>query len=167
MLNAIQQFFETSIQPAIAQPESASSEHALQLATAALLIELTRADFKVEERERRMVVNAIQQVFDVTAEETEELVRLAETEVDKSLSLYDFTYLIDRSFSSAQKKRIIELLWRVAFSDSELEQHEEYLIRKIAKLLHVRHQDFIDAKLKARDDLRKQGEKGDEEIGRG
>jgi uncharacterized tellurite resistance protein B-like protein len=167
MLKTIQQFFQTSIQPAVGQPESAGTEHALQLATAALLIELTRADFKVEERERRMVENAIKQVFDVTAEETEELVRLAESEADKSLSIYDFTHLIDRSFSSGQKKRIIELLWRVAFSDSELEQHEEYLIRKVAKLLHVRHQDFIDAKLKARDDLRGQGGKEDKEIGRG
>lgn len=151
MLKAIKQFFETSIQPAVAQPDRATSEHALQLATAALLIELTRADFKVEERERRIVEKAIRQVFDVTPEETEEIVRLAEAEADKSLSIYDFTHLIDRNFSSEQKKHIIELLWRIAFSDSELEQHEEYLIRKIAKLLHVRHQDFIDAKLKARD----------------
>jgi len=102
MLKTIQQFFQTSIQPAVDQPESAGTEHALQLATAALLIELTRADFKVEERERRMVENAIKQVFDVTAEETEELVRLAESEADKSLSIYDFTHLIDRSFSSGQ-----------------------------------------------------------------
>jgi uncharacterized tellurite resistance protein B-like protein len=42
-------------------------------------------------------------------------------------------------------------MWRVAFSDSELEQHEEYLIRKTAKLLHVRHEDFIDAKIRAKE----------------
>lgn len=154
MLKSIQKFFEASIQPAAQAPQNEASEHALQLATAALLIELTRADFKVEERERRTVENAIRRVFDLAEDETEELIRLAEEEADKSLSLYDFTHLIDRNFPSEKKKHIVELLWRIAFSDAELEQHEEYLIRKVAKLLHVRHEDFIDAKLKARDDLR-------------
>ena len=150
MLKTIQQFFETQIQPVAETPET-RSEHSLELATAALLIELTRADFKVEEAESRVVEDAVRRVFDLSTEETEEIVRLAQEEASKSLSIYEFTHLIDRGFSIEKKIHIVELLWRVAFSDSELEQHEEYLIRKIAKLLHVRHEDFIDAKVRARD----------------
>ena len=63
MLKSIQQFFESNIQPA-AQGRDDKSEHALQLATAALLIELTRADFKVDDRERQMVEDAIQKVLE-------------------------------------------------------------------------------------------------------
>jgi uncharacterized tellurite resistance protein B-like protein len=150
MFKSIQQFFESQIQPAAEAP-STSSQHALQLATAALLIELTRADFKVEEAERRMVEEGIRRAFDLSEDETQELIRLAEQEASDSLSLYEFTRLIDRGFSIETKRRIVELLWRVAFSDQELEQHEEYLIRKIAKLLHVRHEEFIDAKIRARE----------------
>jgi uncharacterized tellurite resistance protein B-like protein len=153
MFKTIQQFFESQIQPAAEIPET-RSEHSLELATAALLIELTRADFKVEEAESRAVEDAVRRVFDLSVEETEEIIRLAKEEASKSLSIYEFTHLIDRGFPIEKKIYIVELLWRVAFSDSELEEHEEYLIRKTAKLLHVRHEDFIDAKIRAREYMR-------------
>lgn len=149
MLRTIQQFFESQIQPASASGDQ-SAEHALQLATAALLIEVTRADFKVEDAERGAAVEAVQRVFTLSREETEEILRLAEEKTEESLSLYEFTHLVDRSFPMEKKKYIVELLWRVALSDAELEKHEEYTIRKIAKLLHVYHEDFIDAKIKAK-----------------
>jgi uncharacterized tellurite resistance protein B-like protein len=153
MFRTIQQFFESQIQPAAQVPE-VQSDHPLKLATAALLIELIRADFKVEDAERRAVEDAVRRVFDLSLEETTEIIRLAEEEASKSLSIYEFTHLIDRGLPVEKKIYIVELLWRVAFSDAELEQHEEYLIRKIAKLLHVRHEDFIDAKMRARETMR-------------
>ena len=161
VLRAIQQFFETKIQTATSSgrtgsADSTASEHSLQLATAALLIEMTRADFKVEESERRMVGEAIRHTFDLSPEETAELIRLADEESRQSVSIYDFTRLIDRGFALEQKKHIVELLWRVALSDAELEKHEEYLIRKVAKLIHVPHPDFIDAKLRARESLKRE-----------
>ena len=58
------------------------------------------------------------------------------------------THLVD--FTPDQKKRVVELLWLVAFADSEKHAHEEHLVRKIAGLLHVPHPDFIDAKIRAR-----------------
>lgn len=159
MFKTIQQFFDSRLQPAGEAPET-DEAHTLELATAALLIELTRADFKVEAEERRAVEEAIQRVFHLSEEETEELVRLAEEETDKSLSLYEFTHLIDRGFPIEKKKHIVELLWRVALSDSELEKHEEYLIRQISKLLHVRHEDFIEAKIRVKKALTRVSEDG-------
>jgi uncharacterized tellurite resistance protein B-like protein len=103
-----------------------------------------------------MVGEAIRKAFDLTPEDTDELIRLADEEARQSVSIYDFTHLIDRGFSFQQKKHVVELLWRVALSDAELEKHEEHLIRKIAKLIHVDHRDFIDAKLRAQEDLRRE-----------
>jgi uncharacterized tellurite resistance protein B-like protein len=158
MFKTIQQFFEAQIQPE-ARVQQRQDEHALQLATAALLIELMRADFKVEEAERSMVEGAIRKVFDLSHEETEELIRLAEDESSRSRSIYEFTHLIDRNFSMEKKIYIVELLWRVALSDAEIEQHEEYMIRKIAKLLHVYHDDFINAKIRAKSYMAQQNAK--------
>jgi len=104
VLRAIQQFFETRIQPAASQSGDPTSHRGLQLATAALLIEMTRADFKVEENERRVVGEAVSKAFDLTPEETAELIRLADEESRQSISIYDFTRLVDRGFSFEQKK---------------------------------------------------------------
>ena len=112
---------------------------------------MARADGEIGEDERTVMRTAIQSSFGLTGEEAQSLAELAELESKDAVSLYEFTQLVDQGFTLDQKKRIVELLWLVAFADAEKHAHEEYLIRKIAGLLHVRHPDFIDAKLRARD----------------
>lgn len=148
MIRTIQEFFYARI--STEETTTVSSEHAQKLATAALLIEISRADFEVAEEEKRAIEEALRDGFGISAEETSEIVALAQQEVDGAISLYEFTRLVDEGFTPEQKKHIVGLLWQVAFSDDRLEEREEYLIRKIAKLLHVTHADFIDEKLKAK-----------------
>ncbi len=142
MIRRIQNFFSDKIQSRVSLDEQ-GNEQALRLATAALLIEVTRADFHVEQSERRAVVSAVQELFGLSRQETDELVALAEEEVDGSVSLYQFTQLVDREFTQQQKAQVIEMMWRVAFADLDKDMHEEYLVRKVADLLHVSHSTFI------------------------
>lgn len=146
MLKSIKTFFDERIlAPSEADSEDVS-EHALQLATAALLFEMTRADFAGNPQEVDAVLRALQVAFDITPAESGELLRLAEQETAKSVSLYEFTYLVDRELGPEKKVHIVELLWQVAFADGKLHKYEEHLVRKIADLLHVPHRDFIRAK---------------------
>ncbi|MGH9337102.1 MAG: TerB family tellurite resistance protein, partial [Vicinamibacteria bacterium] len=128
-----------------------SLSRSLELATAALLIEVSRADYDITEEERAAIEEAVGRSFGLPEEETRELIALAEDEVHRSVSLFEFTQLVDKSFTPDQKRHIVGLLWEVALSDERLEGREEYLIRKIATLLHVPHEAFIDEKLRARD----------------
>jgi uncharacterized tellurite resistance protein B-like protein len=123
----------------------------LELATAALLIEVSRADFDVSEEERTVIEEQVRKSFGLTEDETREIVALAEEEVARAVSLYEFTRLVDRSFTPDQKRHIIGLLWEVALSDERIEGREEHLIRKVATLLHVPHEAFIAEKIAARD----------------
>ena len=149
MIRTIQEFFQERI---ISEKKPVVSlERALQLATTALLIEISRADFEVADEERIAIEEALTRGFGLSEDETGEIIALAEREVDASVSLYEFTRLVDESFTRDQKKHIIGLLWQIAYSDDRLEEHEEYLIRKIAKLLHIDHSDFIAEKLKAKE----------------
>ena len=150
MLDSIKQFFEERVAAEAAQPSPEAREHGLRLAAAALLFEIVRADAEIKEAERTVVRAAIQGTFGLAQEEAEELMRLAEEESRDATSLYEFTHLIDKAFSPEQKKRVVELLWLVAFADGEKHAHEEHLVRKIAGLLHVPHPDFINAKIRAR-----------------
>jgi len=142
VIRRIQQFFNERIQSRV-QTGQQGGEQAVRLAAAALLIEVTRADFHVEPAERRAVVNAVQRLFGLSRAETDELVALAEEEVDSSVSLFQFTQLVDREFSQEQKAEVIEMMWRVAYADLNKDKHEEYLVRKVADLLHVPHGTFI------------------------
>ena len=146
MIKSMQQFFKNRIQSVMEVDDKATSEHAIQLATAALLIEMTHADFHVTEDEKNAVKRALQKAFELSVAETKELISLAEQEVKEASSLYQFTDLIDKNFTMKQKKEVVELLWQVAFADDHKDMHEEYLVRKIADLIHVSHKDFIQAR---------------------
>ena len=146
---SLRDLFRTRIEPH-ADAAGPAGEHALRLAAAALLFEIVRADGEVRAEERTVMRAAVQGTFGLTAEETGELLELAESASRSAISLYEFTQKVDESFSAEQKKRVVELLWLVAFADGQKDALEEHLIRKIAGLLHVPHPDFIDAKLRAR-----------------
>ncbi len=150
MIDALKDFFRTRL---VSAPERSpeAAEKALRLAAGVLLFEIVRADNKVEETERTLMRAALQGTFNLTADETTEIVTLAETQSRTAGSLYEFTSLIDGAFTAEQKKRVVELLWLIAFADGKKDAAEEHMVRKIAGLLHVDHPDFIDAKLKARD----------------
>lgn len=153
MLTAIRKFFETHIVTDTSGPDPYSAEHAYQLATAALLMEMSRADYAVKQEELMTVTAAIRKAFNLTSAETDELMRLAELETQNATSLYQFTSLINAHFAPEQKQHVVELLWRVAFSDGALDKYEEYLVRKIADLIHVPHRGFIQAKHKVQAQL--------------
>ncbi len=154
MLDAIEDFFDAHVKPTSESPKTGVSDRRLQLATAVLLIEMTRADLKTKPEEREAVPEAVQRALGLTTEETSEIVRLAEKQVERSVPMYHFARLIDQSFSMSQKKLLVEQMWRVAFSDAEILAHEEYLVRKLSALIHVPLADFLDAKIKARDAFR-------------
>jgi uncharacterized tellurite resistance protein B-like protein len=149
MFTSLRDFFRQHIESQAAAPGRAG-EQALRLAAAALLFEVVRADGEVKAEERTVMRAAVQGTFGLTTEETSELISLAEGASRSAISLYEFTHVIDEAFSAEQKKRVVELLWLVAFADGDKDALEEHLVRKIAGLLHVPHPDFIDAKIRAR-----------------
>lgn len=149
MIASIKEFFNQFIEPGTHQ-SGADSEHALQIATAALLVEMMRMDVRIDDEERRAIDSALRQQFDLDAEQLETLIALAEQEARAASGYYQFTSLINQACDAAQKIRIIENLWQVALADGHLDAHESHLMRKIANLLHIGHADYVAAKQRAR-----------------
>jgi uncharacterized tellurite resistance protein B-like protein len=143
MLRAIQDFFRLNIEPDM---QAGPDQHGLQLATAALLFEMLRADDDEHPEERRTLERALQKCFYLSESETRQLAQLAEREAAESVSLYQFTGLINRHFSPDEKIRVVEMLWQIAYADARLDRYEEALVRKIAELIHVPHREFMQAK---------------------
>jgi len=149
MLTAIKNFFEQNMSPGVASDNvSQGQEHQLRLATTALLIEMMAQDENVHETEKQAVREALKETFNLNSKEILELCRLAEEELHHATDYYQFTKLIAEHYSQLQKIQVIELLWRVAFADNHLDAYEEHMVRRIADLIYVPHQDFIRTKLK-------------------
>jgi uncharacterized tellurite resistance protein B-like protein len=149
MLNAIKNFFEKNISP----EGNGDLEHELKLATAALLIEMMYQDNQVHNKEMDAAKEALVKKFGLTDDECHALFALAEEEVKEAVDYHQFTSLIAREFTQAQKIKVVELLWSVAYADSQLDPMEEHMVRKIADLIYVSHKDFIKTKHKVQSAL--------------
>lgn len=149
MLAGIKGFFDQFIEPAVRQP-GPDSAHALQVATAALLLEMMRMDDRIDAAERAAIGAALRRQFGLDAGQLATLMALAEEEAHQANDYYQFTSLINKTCDAAQKVRIIENLWQVAMADGHLDAHELHLMRKIADLLYVGRADYVAAKQRAR-----------------
>ncbi len=125
------------------------SQHQLRLAAAALLVETARADFTQDASEEAALATLLQQKLGLSQAEVDELVTLANHRVDESTSLYEFTRVINDHYTPQQKLQLISAMWVVAYADGNLDKYEEHLIRRVAELTYVAHEDYIRAKLKA------------------
>lgn len=130
------------------EPEE-QREHTLQLATAALLLEISRSDTDIRKDELRLIEQRLRDCFQLDENESRALVEQAGSSVDESVSLHEFTRVINDHLSRQERVHIVELLWQVAFVDGVLDKHEEFYVRKIADLLYVSQKDFIRTKHRA------------------
>lgn len=149
MVNTIKQFFEKYVKPS-SEDTDTIPEHALQIATAALLVEMMRADSDISAEEEEKVTDTMCRKFNITTEEAAALIELAHDKVWEATGYFEFTSLMNKGFSHEQKIKVIEHLWEVAYVDGILDKHEEYMVRKIADLIYVSHKDFINAKLRVK-----------------
>ena len=148
MLNSIKSFFDSKISHT--KEEHYPKFKKIDLACAALLIEVINIDHELDERESNEFIEALRESLDLDEEELNELVQLAESEAHQATSLYEFTRLINDEYDYKAKVGLIENMWRIAFSDEQLDKYEEHLIRKISDLIYVSHSDFIKTKLNMR-----------------
>ena len=150
MLSNIKSFFDKNF----LQIDTAGDEqHQLRLATAALLIEMMQQDDEVHEKERQVIMLALQEKFALSESETKSLVDLAHEEAHAATDYHQFTSLIAKQFSQPQKIKIIEYLWTVAYADGHLDRYEEHMVRRIADLIYVSHAGFMQAKHRVAESL--------------
>ncbi len=153
MIESIKRFFENQLKVQLAETP-ASKNHRLQLASAALMIELLKTDRHIDDRETAVFKKILMNTFALSNKELDDVIVLAEKETQQAVSLYDFTSLINEGYGYDEKLLLIENLWRVALADEHLDKYEEQLIRKTSDLIYVSHSDFIKTKLKVRDELK-------------
>ena len=122
----------------------------VELLTAALLVELMRADFNASESEIAMARRLLAARFDLDASAVQALVDQARVRADQAVSLHEFTHRLNRELTPDEKSAVIEMLWRLSFVDERLDKHEEQLIRRVAGLLHVPDREWLRLREKVR-----------------
>ncbi len=143
MLNRLLELFRAE------QSEEAPIDPAL--AAAALMFEVVWADHDIEDSEISTMTSLLTRLFQLSTERVEEIVAATRANQDKSVGVYPFTRALNEQLDADQKYQVLRAMWLIAFADERVDAFEEHTIRRIAELLYVPHQRFIEAKLSARD----------------
>ena len=144
---------QTSAEKNISSSKTTTNKY--QVATAALLIEIAKADGDFSDDERNRIIELMKNDFDLDDEYVNELLELSEQKVKDSISVYEFSSVINKSFTQQEKLDLIKNLWRIIYEDGKLDSHEDRLIKIIGSTLNLEHRDVIGAKLFVKQELRK------------
>lgn len=147
MLNQLKKLFQSL------QESSPKQEIDFNTALAALLVEVMRADGKLQQSEFDKIAELLKTRCELPEPQVSALITQAQQLVEQAVDMYSFAKQVNNHTSDIERIEVIELLWHVAYADGELDSHEDYIIRKIAGLFYVAHADFIAAKLRVQQSI--------------
>lgn len=148
MIAKIERFVKQFFDEQISEPDNID-EHALMIATAVLFLEIAYADFTIKPDEEKHMQDTLSTFFNIPDNEVVELIEVAKEKRLKRQDIWLFSNLINEKFERSQKMWILEHLWKLIYADGVVDKYEDHLIRKIATLVGLSHQEMIQAKIKA------------------
>ena len=147
MIDIVKKFFSGTREPGAAEIRE-KEPHDIRVATCALLLEMAHIDGEFSDSEKDHILTHLEEDYGLSGDLAEELIEAAKEELKGSVDLWQFTNLVNQNYAVDEKLKIIEMIWKLAYVDGNLDKHEDYLLHKLAKLLRLSHKQLIDAKLK-------------------
>ncbi|KVX01975.1 TerB family tellurite resistance protein [Shewanella frigidimarina] len=139
MIAKLKQFLQSHTQES--SPED--KQQNLNLAAATLLQEVVYADENLAAAEAALLPEMLINTLGINSEEAITLIEEAKQSRKNATSLFEFTAEINAQFSIDDKQKLLLSMWQLAYSDGELSQYEDQIIRRTADLLHLKHSELI------------------------
>ena len=115
-------------------------EHSKNILIIALLIHAAKIDENYSESEKKIIIKAIMELNNVNSSDALKLLNLAEKKEEESNQIIEFTKEI-KKYSVEFRLKIIEIIWKIVYSDGVSDSYESGLIRRICGLLYVTDKD--------------------------
>ena len=106
----------------------------------ALLIHAAKIDENYTENEKKIIKKVIMDLNKINSNQADELLKLAEKKEGDSNQIIEFTKEI-KKYSMEFKLKIVEIIWKIVYSDGTSDDYESNLIRRICGLLYVSDKD--------------------------
>ena len=119
---------------------------------AALLIHVAKIDQNYTNKEREMIKKAINEL-DPKAQNIEKILLKAEELEKNSNQILNFTKEV-KNLDKNIKIKIIEILWKIIYSDNNPDMYENNLMRRLTGLLYLDPKVVGDIKEKVTNDLK-------------
>ena len=113
----------------------------------ALLVHAAKIDQNYTDIEKKIITRSSIELFNISSDKAEKLVVEAEKKEQESNQIVEFTKEI-KKYSMEFRLKIIEIIWKIVYSDGTSDNYESNLIRRICGLLYVSDKESGIIKLK-------------------
>ena len=105
-----------------------------------LLIHAAKIDENYSEPEKKIIIKAIMELNKVGLDEAEKLLKVAEKKEEESNQIVEFTKEV-KKYSMEFRLKVIEIIWKIVYSDGTTDNYETNLVRRICGLLYISDKD--------------------------
>ena len=116
---------------------------------AALLIHGAKIDENYTDKEKKIIKEALIKLYNINSDQTDELLTLAEKKEEESNHILEYTKEI-KKYPMEFRLKIIEIMWKIVYSDDVSDNYESNLIRRVCGLLYVSDRESGEIKLKVK-----------------
>ena len=107
---------------------------------AALLIHAARIDENYTDVEKEIIKKALVELNNISSDQAKNLIKFAEKKEEESNQIVEFTREI-KKYPIEFRLKIIEVIWKIVYSDGTSDDYESNLIRRICGLLYISGKD--------------------------
>ena len=133
--------------------ENKENDNNKNILITSLLIHAAKIDDNYTNVEKEIIKKALISLNEITANEAEELIEKAEKKEQQSNQIVEFTREVKKNPMEFRLK-IVEILWKIIYSDGTSDNYESNLIRRVCGLLYISDKDSGMIKLKMKDSVK-------------
>src|SRR5262249_12834797 len=115
-----------------------------RLAAAALLVHAAAIDGDISDVERDQLHAVIKRQFGLDQATTHELGAETTQAEREAIDRYQFTKAINRSLDEDGRRRVVEMMWEIAYADGRVDDFESNLIWRVADLIGISSRERIE-----------------------
>ena len=111
----------------------------------ALFVHAAKMDENYTDKEKAIILKALTDISDKKSNDLNDILKVAERKESESNHILEFTKKI-KIFDKNFRLKILEVLWKIIYSDGISDMYESTLMRRLSRLLYVSDREAGDIK---------------------
>jgi uncharacterized tellurite resistance protein B-like protein len=123
------------------------------LAAAALLVHVVTSDNNFNAAEQARLCDVIAYRFELGRDDADKLIEAAIRADREAVDLYQFTSVINRALDEEGRRRVVEMMFEVAYADGKLSEFEDNVVWRAAEIMNVPSRERVTIRRHMRDEI--------------
>ena len=118
------------------------------ISATAMLLSIAKADDILDDSELKSIADILIDFFQLESKkQVDNIIKEANNQLEKSTDIFEFGRTVNKHWNYEDKVDFICCAFEVGYSDGNLHYFEEHIIKKVATILNVDHQDLINSRI--------------------